>query len=75
MRESLILTSPVGNDISPERVTWAWWLAVYGLVGLVLAPTLAFEFVWDDGWTLVGNGFLRRPQAVSYTHLTLPTKA
>ncbi len=31
------------------------------LIGLVLLPVLGFGFVYDDGWTLVANGFLRVP--------------
>jgi tetratricopeptide (TPR) repeat protein len=32
------------------------------VVGVVFASVLSFEFVWDDGWTLLGNGFLRHPE-------------
>jgi tetratricopeptide (TPR) repeat protein len=35
--------------------------ALLALVGLVLLPQLGFGFVYDDGWTLVANGFLRVP--------------
>jgi tetratricopeptide (TPR) repeat protein len=35
--------------------------ALLVLIGLVLLPQLGFGFVYDDGWTLVANGFLRVP--------------
>ena len=31
------------------------------LIAVVLLPTLRFGFVYDDWWTFVSNGFLRRP--------------
>lgn len=31
------------------------------LIGVVLLPQLGFGFVYDDGWTIVTNGFLRSP--------------
>lgn len=34
---------------------------VLALIALVHAPLLGFGFVYDDGWTLVTNGFLRAP--------------
>lgn len=34
---------------------------VLALVALVHLPLLGFQFVYDDGWTLVANGFLRAP--------------
>lgn len=42
----------------PERVLLAGVLVVAGLVYL---PTLTFDFVYDDHWTLSANGFLRDP--------------
>lgn len=42
-----------------------WVLAgVLTLVGLVFLPTLRFGFVYDDGWTLLSNGFLREGRMV-----------
>ncbi len=43
-----------------------WWLysGVLVLTAFVFGPTLAFEFVYDDHWTLLGNGFLRTPADV-----------
>lgn len=35
--------------------------AVLGLVALLHLPLLGFGFVYDDGWTIVTNGFLRVP--------------
>lgn len=35
--------------------------ALLTLIGLVLTPQLGFGLVYDDGWTLVTNGFLRVP--------------
>lgn len=35
--------------------------ALLALIGLVLLPQLGFAFVYDDGWTLIANGFLRVP--------------
>jgi tetratricopeptide (TPR) repeat protein len=37
-------------------------LGVLAVVGLVFLPSLFFGFVYDDHWTLVGNGFLRSPE-------------
>ena len=40
------------------------WLLQGGVLALVAAvylPTLGFDLVYDDGWTLMANGFLRRP--------------
>lgn len=36
--------------------------AILGLIALLYLPTLSFELVYDDGWTLVANGFLRHPE-------------
>ncbi|WAS93229.1 tetratricopeptide repeat protein [Nannocystis punicea] len=36
-------------------------LGVLALIALVHLPLLGFQFVYDDGWTLVANGFLRVP--------------
>lgn len=36
-------------------------LALLLLIALVLLPQLGFGLVYDDGWTLVANGFLRVP--------------
>lgn len=41
------------------RVVLAGLLA---LIGVVLLPQLGFGFVYDDGWTIVANGFLRSPE-------------
>ena len=35
--------------------------ALLTLIALVLLPQLGFGLVYDDGWTLVANGFLRVP--------------
>lgn len=35
---------------------------VLALIALVYLPTLGYGFVYDDGWTLLSNGFLRRPE-------------
>jgi tetratricopeptide (TPR) repeat protein len=37
-------------------------VALLLLVALVLLPQLGFGLVYDDGWTLVTNGFLRSPE-------------
>jgi tetratricopeptide (TPR) repeat protein len=34
---------------------------VLALVALVYLPTLGYGFVYDDGWTILSNGFLRVP--------------
>lgn len=39
-----------------------WLLALLGLIALVHLPLLGFGFVYDDGWTLRSNGFLRPGQ-------------
>lgn len=36
-------------------------LGVLLLSGLVYLPTLSFDFVYDDHWTILANGFLRVP--------------
>lgn len=36
-------------------------IGVLALVGLVHLPLLGFQFVYDDGWTIAANGFLRSP--------------
>ena len=46
-----------GSELSP-RVVLA---ALLVLIGLVLLPQIGFGLVYDDGWTLVTNGFLRVP--------------
>lgn len=51
------LASPSGPELRPGVVLGALLV----LVGLVLLPQLGFGFVYDDGWTLVTNGFLRVP--------------
>ncbi|HEY0134086.1 MAG TPA: hypothetical protein VGB85_08400, partial [Nannocystis sp.] len=48
---------PGTGELSP-RVVLA---ALLALIGLVLLPQLGFGLVYDDGWTLVTNGFLRVP--------------
>lgn len=37
-------------------------LGVLSVIALVFLPTLFFGFVYDDHWTLLGNGFLRVPE-------------
>ncbi len=36
-------------------------LGVLMLSGLVFLPTLTFDLVYDDHWTILANGFLREP--------------
>ena len=36
-------------------------LGVLLLSALVYLPTLTFDFVYDDHWTILANGFLRMP--------------
>ncbi|MBL4689523.1 MAG: bacterial transcriptional activator domain-containing protein [Nannocystaceae bacterium] len=36
-------------------------LGVLALAALVYLPTLSFDLVYDDHWTLAANGFLREP--------------
>lgn len=42
----------------PPRTLLAGTVA---LVIVVFLPAVGFDFVYDDHWTIVGNGFLRRP--------------
>ena len=49
--------SPGPGELRP-RVALA---ALLALIGLVLLPQIGFGLVYDDGWTLVTNGFLRVP--------------
>lgn len=45
-----------------HRVRPHWLLlGVLAVVATVYLPTLGFAFVYDDHWTLLGNGFLRSP--------------
>lgn len=39
-------------------------IGVLVLAALVFLPTLGFGFVYDDHWTLLGNGFLRCPEDI-----------
>ncbi len=36
-----------------------------GLIAVVLLPLVQFRFVYDDWWTFVSNGFLRRPSELA----------
>jgi hypothetical protein len=36
-------------------------LGVLALIAVIHLPLLGFQFVYDDGWTIVTNGFLRVP--------------
>lgn len=36
-------------------------LGVLLLSAIIYLPTLTFDFVYDDHWTILANGFLRRP--------------
>jgi tetratricopeptide (TPR) repeat protein len=53
---------------SPEAAPWSMVaprllrVGVLVLAALVFLPTLGFGFVYDDHWTLLGNGFLRCPE-------------
>ena len=47
-------------------------LGVLTLVALVYLPSLLYGFVYDDHWTLIGNGFLRSPEDL---HLLLSPEA
>lgn len=42
----------------PPHVLWA---GVLVLIAIIYLPTLAFDFVYDDHWTIAANGFLREP--------------
>jgi len=44
------------------RLPEALALVALLLSAVVYVPTLAFKFVYDDGWTLLANGFLRVPE-------------
>lgn len=55
---SLTEPPPSDNDTLHPGVVLG---ALLTLIGLVLLPQLGFKFVYDDGWTLVTNGFLREP--------------
>ncbi len=44
------------------RSSTAVLAVVLVFVALVYLPTLSFELIYDDGWTLIGNGFLRHPE-------------
>ena len=47
----------------PWRLVPPRWLllGVLAVVTAAFLPTLGFGFVYDDHWTLLGNGFLRSP--------------
>ncbi|MFZ6185699.1 tetratricopeptide repeat protein [Nannocystis pusilla] len=63
------LRSPAGRDMSSGTFdsldkALSPRLALFGvlsLIALVHLPLLGYQFVYDDGWTLVANGFLRVP--------------
>jgi tetratricopeptide (TPR) repeat protein len=46
---------------APELPRWVLLTGVLTVVALVYLPTVTFGFVYDDRWTIVGNGFLRVP--------------
>lgn len=46
----------------PER-PWVLHLGILGLVAALCLPSLGYDFVYDDHWTIVSNGFLRTPSA------------
>lgn len=46
---------------APELPRWVLLTGVLAVVTLVYLPTVTFGFVYDDRWTIVGNGFLRVP--------------
>lgn len=48
---------PLEKNLSPRLALFG----VLSLIALVHLPLLGFQFVYDDGWTLVANGFLRVP--------------
>ncbi len=48
------------STVSPRLLR----LGVLVLAALVFLPTLGFGFVYDDHWTLLGNGFLRCPEDI-----------
>lgn len=48
-------SAPSGLPLRPALA------GVLALVALVHLPLLGFGFVYDDGWTIVTNGFLRAP--------------
>lgn len=51
------------SEPEPERMSANALLAgVLGLIAVVHLPLLRFGFVYDDGWTLRSNGFLRAGQ-------------
>jgi tetratricopeptide (TPR) repeat protein len=56
------MAEPMADSPARARApTYAVLLAgVLGLIAAVHLPLLRFGFVYDDGWTLRSNGFLRR---------------
>lgn len=55
------MREPAGEPwsrVSPRVLLWG----VLVLSGLVYLPTLSFDLVYDDHWTILANGFLRSPQ-------------
>lgn len=58
-------TGPAAAGDSPvPAASFAWrpaLLGVLALIALVHLPLLGYHLVYDDGWTIVTNGFLRLP--------------
>jgi Tfp pilus assembly protein PilF len=54
--------SAASIEAALARAPYRALAAVLLLVGLTYLPTLNFDFVYDDGWTIVANGFLRAPR-------------
>lgn len=57
-------TGPVPEDMSSTLADVPLRPALVGVLALIAVvhlPLLGFQFVYDDGWTLVTNGFLRVP--------------
>lgn len=60
----------MGQDPEPVEVEEPWSglsprvlvLGVLLLAALVYLPTLTFDLVYDDHWTILANGFLRSPE-------------
>ncbi len=50
------------DDATDSRVIIGGLL---GLIAVVLLPLVQFRFVYDDWWTFVSNGFLRRPSELA----------
>ena len=71
---SLFITDPL-NVLNPKKdTTIVWMQEVYDMGGQILQCEMK-DLIYKDQQTYANCVEIPDPNAVSYTHLTLPTKA